>query len=265
MIGIFMRSKLWIAYMAALLFSASSCVNMFEYSPYDSRYENTLINVSAIEQLLTRQKDDDTLRFGLIADSHNSFDELKTAIALLNKENIRFIICLGDVADHGLAEEYELYKAYVEKSNVPVVTVIGNHDYRSNGKAIYEQMFGQRNFTISIDQYKFVVFDDVVWENGNQLPDFDWLERQYADTLSTKILVTHIPPWDEQLTGDAVLRFNTIVNSSNTILSLHGHEHRPGGKQYNGIRSVVSGCLGDRLYTVVSLDGKKSQLKRVKF
>ena len=62
--------------------------------------------------------------------------------------------------------------------NKPYLTVIGNHDYLSNGEVIYKQMFGDYNYSFEFNKNKFILFDDIIIESNNN-PDFNWLSMQF--------------------------------------------------------------------------------------
>ncbi len=250
----------------------TSCSEYFEYSPYDIYAKVRNLNsqqIQNIQQLFaeTDSTNSDTLCFAFISDTHNFYDNFRDAINYLNKDtSIRFIIIGGDITNLGLSREYEWFSKIVSKSNKPYVTLIGNHDYLSNGKEIYLRMFGLSNFSFMINQYKLICFDDVVWENNNQIPDFNWLKTQLSDTCYKRILITHIPPWSDQIIdSNNKSRFDEVLNSYKPILMLMGHTHRFDKGQYNGIPFAISGTIEDRTFLKVKIYKTQCWVEKVDY
>jgi 3',5'-cyclic-AMP phosphodiesterase len=251
---------------APIIVTCISCNGLIEYSPYDSNISTHNYNETNVDVISNTQLDNDTLKFALISDSHDYYDDLSDAIDKINsQDNLLFVLVCGDVTNTGLSQEYEWYLDIIDNSKYPVITVIGNHDYLSNGSIIYQRLFGSSNTSFTYGSYKFILFDDIVWENNNAAPDFDWLATELSDTTRYNIVATHIPPWTDQLEGDNNLLFTQTVRPENTILCLHGHEHAFEELTYNGIYTIVSGTVKDRGYNVISLVGNKTYLERINF
>jgi Icc protein len=245
----------------------ASCSELIEYSPYDTNIHtqsNTDISklFSSSESLLTS----DTLQFALISDIHDHIDDLDDAVSCLNKQKgLKFIACCGDMTNSGLAQEYQWYIDIIEKSYLPVVSVIGNHDYRSNGLMIYQKLFGSTNQSFILGKYKFILFDDIVLENNNLSPRYEWLISELADSTTSHVLLTHIAPYAGEMEGYHHMIFTDIVRPDNTILCLHGHFHSYSELEYNGIHTIVSGDITDREYVLISLTGKEALAERIRF
>lgn len=251
---------------AACMLSMSSCSQVFEYSPYDAPVSSRLLNKLFAEELGDAEQRADTVKFALFADSHSYFDQLNGAIKSINsRENVSFAICAGDVADAGLAYQFEKYADIIESCKYPVFTAIGNHDYRSSGATIFGRLFGSPNSSFVYGQYRFVFFDDVIWENNRAVPDFEWLARQLDDTSHINILITHVTPWDIQFTSAMTERYAQVVRSDNTLLCLHGHEHGYGDKMYNGIRTIISGSVEREKYNEITLVGREIIIERISY
>lgn len=250
----------------AIILINVSCSHLFEYSPYDTNVNANNINVAEINTISATSVTQDTLAFAVISDPHENYDDLTAAINSINKHrNLKFVVCCGDVTNADLAKEYNWYYTTIKKSKFPLITVIGNHDYLSNGHTAYKQLFGSPNISFVYGNYKFVLFDDIVWENNNQSPDFEWLLSELTDSSHYNILLTHIPPWTDQLEGANCLRFTQVVTPENTILCLHGHEHEYKQTNFNGIPSFVVGCIKDRGYLIVKLKGNTAIAERMFF
>lgn len=209
------------------LFLFIGCNNIFEYSPYDIEVSEEDLNAQNIESLNTQ---DDTVVFAVISDTHSHYSDFTDAVEYINDmKDVDFAVVCGDITDAGLSTEFEWYGKIVKKLNVPYFTVIGNHDYRSNGGLIFREMFGSTNYYFDYAGYRFVCFDDVVWENDNATPDFEWLKEVLSPldsaTAQPTILFAHIPPTGDQLIGEKGDQMNQIISESSVSMCIYGHEH----------------------------------------
>ena len=255
-----------VLYLFATVSIFSSCTDLIEYSPFDTGVHSRSLNLAYADCIASKVMSGDTLRIAYFSDSHSYFDHLNSAVSRINRRGrTSFAISGGDVADAGLAYQYKAYIDVIEKCAVPVFTTIGNHDYRSNGEILFKRLFGPTNSSFVYGDYKFIFFDDVVWENGNGRPDFDWLEQQISDTTYSNILIAHIMPGDEQLEGEFADLFARIVTVENTLLCLHGHAHGFSDSYFNGIRSIIPGRVKRRSYCEISLVGKEIILENIAF
>lgn len=205
-----------------------SCNNVFEFSPYTADVDDALKNQTQKntgELVLEHTKSSSSYSFVTIADSHYKFKELQNAINKINTlEDVDFVVHLGDFTDKGLMMEYESFSKEIERLKLPIFTCIGNHDYLSNGGTIYKQMFGNYNYSIYYKNTKLVFFDATAWESGKQ-SDMTWFENELSSDDVPKIILSHIPPWDDQYTKENTMKYRTLVNNENVIVSLHGHHH----------------------------------------
>ena len=212
----------------AILFSG--CDKIFEFSPYEAnvkeKYKNT--TTKNIDKINQREIDDTaSFKFAVIADNHYHYYNLKNIINAINANpEILFVLHAGDIADQALLKEYEIFYDIMKNLNKPYLTVIGNHDYNSNGEIVYKQMFGDYNYSFEFNQNKFIIFDDIVWES-NKKPDFEWLSTQLTDNNKYKqvFVIAHIPPFSDQFDGNMEQTYKSLMQENNVSLSIHGHIH----------------------------------------
>jgi|WetSurMetagenome_2_1015567.scaffolds.fasta_scaffold13236_3 3',5'-cyclic-AMP phosphodiesterase len=244
-----------------------SCNELFEYSPYDTDTNKRHLNSREVKSITENSaSSDDTFKFALLSDIHDNYDDLSAAIRNLNHHNdLRFVICCGDITNSGLSQQFDWYVDEIEKSDYPFFSMIGNHDYRSNGLKNYRKIFGQVNSSFVVDGYKFILFDNTIWENENRSPIYSWLSEQLADSENYNIVFCHIPPWGDQMAGKNDTLFREIVRHDNTILCAHGHTHNFQEIYYNGIHTLVSAAINDREYYIISFSGNTSVIQRVNF
>lgn len=148
------------------------------------------------------------------------FSRVKDAIN--SREDIDFAVVLGDITDRGLKREWDWAGDIIEDFDVPVLTVVGNHDGLNNAKDIYPEMFGPFNYTFIVDDvFKFVMWNNNKYEWGT--PDFDWLAHSVAGYHS--IVMSHQPPGSDTLSPDDNDKWTDIRSRGNIRASIHGHVH----------------------------------------
>jgi predicted phosphodiesterase len=251
--------------MLLCMLSAVSCDDLIQYSLYDADTSYSDINARNIASLERTPPADDTLTIASFADAHNYYDDLRRAVKTINARNdIDVVIVGGDVTETGLMDQYESYMTEMKTLRVPFVTVIGNHDFLSNGAVIYRKMFGPVNFSFEYAGCRFIGFNDVVWENDNKAPDFDWLEGALAQGPEPSIVVAHIQPWTDAQLGDAYSgRFERILDSNRVILSIGGHCHAFADRSAKGIHYIIAGSVTTGGVTIVRIhDGAVIAVER---
>lgn len=214
---------LWIV--TAIAINLSSCGNLIDYSPYDTDVKNTNLNAENIAKIEASPPPADTLLIVVISDTHAIHTKLRTAIRFINQmQGISFVVINGDITNWGLAKEYKDFHHDITKLKVPFITVIGNHDYLSNGGQIFKRMFGEVNFSFHAGNQKVIGFDNVVWEKGNHSPDLDWLEANLpSGGDQPSVLFTHIHIWDPQLGNGYADRMREIIEENRVQLCVFGH------------------------------------------
>ena len=245
----------------------SGCTELIEYSPYDTPVKTLEFNKTESEKIpVDAIAPDDTFKIALFSDTHNFYDYMADAISSINKRSdLQFVACCGDITNLGLVNEFEGYLEEARKSKFPIITAIGNHDYRSNGYYIFNKLFGSPNFSFVSGNYKFIFFDNILLENDYISPHYEWLINELSDTLQNNIVIAHVPPFDPEMRGFHNLRYCEIVNPENTILGLYGHLSTYIELEYNGIHTLVSTRISDREYYIVSLINDQSIIERIKF
>lgn len=243
-----------------IVFTTGSCEEYFEYSPYAANVKSAYKETFAKNMRLLNENDaaqKEVVKIAVISDSHYNYHELDEAIVSINsRDDIDFVIANGDISDHGYMKEFELFHDEMEGLRVPYFTVIGNHDYRSNGEDIYKTMYGDYNKTITFNNMLFVLFDDVFWES-NKIPDFEWLENKLAgsDNYDRTFVLAHIPPYSHQFTDESENLYCDLMLKYNVDLSIHGHVHKFSYKDYykDGMNYTTMGTVIEKEYGVIAI------------
>ncbi len=255
----------------ALVGVLPACNLPFEYSPYDieaekSHRELTSKNLAKLKEIDAGKS---AFKIAFITDTHTFYDEFNETIEELNKrDDIDFVIHGGDLTLSSLHKEFTWFNEIIEKLNIPFLTVIGNHDHLSNGKAIYEKSFGPTSYTFVFRGCKFVMFDNNIWENKNKDPEFEWFKSNLKNDGSYNhvIPVSHIPPWGDQYNYGNSYVFNQMMEENHIKLSIHGHTHSYyHGKRYDKVDYLVGGDITDRSYALISVDKDSYGVEKVEF
>ncbi len=250
----------------------SSCKEIIEYSPYenivDAKWKNQ--NQKEYNRLLPEaSKSFEPFRVGLISDSHTYYDEFVKQVSYLNTRNdLDFIIHLGDITLSSNSREFKWYSDILDRIEVPVFTIIGNHDCLGNGYDIFVEMFGDPNLYFAYKDVKFVLFDNIVWEKNIKDPDFEWLTSAVVNDKNHKHVIpfSHIFPWDSQFSYGNELVYNYILEQNNISLSVHGHGHSY--KLSNPYDSVdyliVPSCSKDEI-VILDIQADTIKIERVHY
>ncbi|MFW7379016.1 MAG: metallophosphoesterase family protein [Oligoflexus sp.] len=157
--------------------------------------------------------------FAIIGDPQGTPGDFHTTLDRINdNQEVAFALVLGDMTDYGLKHEYVWAAEAIQRSQVPVMTVIGNHDAISFGKKIYQSMFGAFNYTFEYSGIRFVMWNNNLLEFGET--NFDWL-TEVSDERS--IIASHIPPVVDIHNAEQIIEWQKINENAGIISSLHGH------------------------------------------
>ena len=252
------RVKFLLILMVTLLtisISYMSCDEVIEYSPYQNIIKDKWKdqNTNHLNRLNKKsQKEFKPFKIALIADSHTYYDDLEQQVKYINTlKDIDFVIHLGDITLSAINREFNWYSDIINKIQVPVITLIGNHDCLANGYEIYTEMFGPSNFDFSYNGVKFVMLDDIVWEKHVEDPDFEWFTEAIVNDKDYKHVIpfAHIPPWDDQFSYGNELFYNYLLEQNDISLSVHGHIHRYDVRRPYGAVNYLSvpSCNRDQL------------------
>lgn len=258
---------LWRVLAGSALFLNCSCDKLTDYSPYDANTEHSNLNALNIAEIQNTYQSSDSVVFVAISDTHTNYSDLRAAVTAINQmQGISFAVVCGDVTNLGLYKEFDDYYHLISRLAIPAVTLIGNHDYLSNGKLIFTKMFGPTNFYFDIGDFRFVAFDNVVWENGNRAPDFDWLQETLAvpDGI-TSIACYHINPGDFQLGNGHSDELRKIIETNPVSLSIFGHGHSYKTEEINNRTYLMLPEISKRSMARISLSGQAAAVKMINF
>lgn len=266
----FRNIKTWARLLFVLLVSGS-CDPWFSYSPYETELDQSYhgITVKQLEKIkATDANDSKPFRIALLSDAHYHFSKLDDALTHINKSNdFDFVIVIGDLTDNGLIQEFIFFNQTMEQLKIPYLTVIGNHDYLSNGAEVYTQMFGPFNYSFIYNNVKFVLFDNVRWES-NKVPDLAWFESELNNDhgYDHVIPLSHIPPYDGQM-KEFHKQYHALMVRNGIGTSIHGHRHEFSLEDVygDGTRYLTVSSPQYRVYTALTVTPDKIEIEKIEY
>jgi predicted phosphodiesterase len=152
-------------------------------------------------------------RFGILGDLHFGSEHgeamARAAVADLNASGAELVIQLGDLTDHGDLDEFELAARVLAELEVPLVTMMGNHDVysykedRISGREYYSTAFGREPDGVILDHkgMKFAVLDSV--EHGaSPMSPFDLLTGTFLEGPGGGIVQGSLTPVQHDILAD---------------------------------------------------------------
>jgi hypothetical protein len=113
---------------------------------------------------------------------------VETAIADIAEMQPDLVIQLGDITDHGEEDEFRKAAGLLARLDMPVVTVMGNHDVaalseqRLSGREYFETLFGRPadGTMVEVNGFRFAALDSV--EHAlSPYPAFDLVSGSFLD------------------------------------------------------------------------------------
>lgn len=239
-------SRLWIA--TAMLLSLASC-NLFEYHPYDFDYlDETNINEKAIARIQANESEGDTLVFAFMGDTQRFYDETTDFVNEINqRDDIDFVIHAGDITDFGTSREYDWIHDRMRKLDVPYFALIGNHDILGHGKEVFQEAYGDFDFSFITKHIRFICLNTnaLEFDYSTPVPNFDYMYQFLNDSsdYNQTIVVMHSPPFSEQFNNNSAQLFNYILEQYGDVsFCIHGHNHRLEVNDFFDNGMIYYGC-----------------------
>lgn len=249
----------------------SSCDPWFAYSPYDASVdaayhgttEKQLAEISRVDA-----GDSKPFKIAVLSDPHYHFSKLRDALVHINQNGgYAFAIVVGDLSENGLKQEFIYFHQVMAGLTIPYLTVIGNHDYLSNGEKVYSQMYGPYNYAFAFNNVKFVLFDNNTYES-NQQPDMDWFSAAVVNDNGYDHIIpfAHIPPYDGQMKHHSEEYHDLMVQNGITT-SVHGHKHAFSIDESlgDGVRYVTVSSPQRRVYTELSFTPAGIDVQKIEY
>ena len=248
--------------------------DLFQYSVHtinSSSYQNRYNTLNLIQILNNPPSDPDSFKVALIADSHGYFDVLEEAVNSINgNPSISFVIHLGDFAHNGMLFQYEKTIDILLKLQKPFFVILGNHDCLSNGREIYDQIFGSSDFSFLFGNSYFVLFNNNSWETSvSDFNTFYYMATAETENAAVKhrFALCHIPFFcDDRFSTEIQDGYMDLLSKNDFDMTIHGHTHRYTLIEENDdVTTLVLDDIGDRNYYVLQISGETVSIENIYF
>jgi 3',5'-cyclic AMP phosphodiesterase CpdA len=164
------------------------------------------------------------------------------------------LVVSGDVADHGLAEEYAAARAWLDRWPGPVAVCPGNHDVRD---AFVEGLGLPARSVVEVSGRRLVLLDSLIDAvDGSRVDQgrlgeeqLGWLDDRLAESDAPAIVVLHHPPVTigvglmdpiRLVDGDDLA---PVIDrhAAHVVAVLVGHAHTMGATTYAGRPLLIGG------------------------
>lgn len=136
----------------------------------------------------------------ILGDSRDGYETFGTIIAQVNALNPVFVIDNGDLVYSGKPNQYRIFDQMVSGISSTVLTTLGNHDIRGNGRETFQRLYGPEYFSFDFGNSHFIFLDSSRgYAETQAIPEeqYAWLERDLKKAQGRRIFViTHVPPED---------------------------------------------------------------------
>ena len=152
-------------------------------------------------------------RMAILADMHIGSnageDRARAAIADINASGAELVIQLGDITDHGEREEFELAERVLSTFEIPVTTMMGNHDVysineqRLSGREYYGTTFGREPDGVLLEHkgIRLAVLDSI--EHGaSPFGPFDLVSGKFLDGAAGAVVRGSLTPPQHDLLAE---------------------------------------------------------------
>lgn len=234
------------------------------------------------------------MRIAGIGDLHVTADSAGMLRGLLQgvEDAADILLLAGDLTNLGLIDEMEVLLEDLQDLSIPIMAVLGNHDYendhaellmamlRSQGIHVLEctvcvmdgvGFVGTKGFCGGFGRYSVQTFGEQALKSFVQ-EGMDEAERlnEALGALGSKkkVVVTHYSPTRDTLKGESeevyaflgTSRLAEVLDKNNVDVVFHGHAHHgsPRGRTYGGIvvhnvSRFVQTRFGPHAYYVLEL------------
>jgi Icc-related predicted phosphoesterase len=130
------------------------------------------------------------------AEKQKKIADLETYIDDVHKMQKLFVIDCGDLAYDGDVTKYRMTLQIMNHLDIPVVTAVGNHDIRGDGRAAYRSVFGATNYSFAVGDAYYIMIDDAN-EKRVEPEQMKWLVKQLEESKPYNycFMVMHVPPY----------------------------------------------------------------------
>ena len=230
------------------------------------------LNLLATTKVLNALKGKDDFRFAVMGDCRDNLKQFKKTLEAAARDKPDFIINTGDLTDSGKYYQYMDLLDSIKGFEIPIISIMGNHDRYNGGVKCFLHVFGPFDFYFDINSYRFIFVNNTLKQPDPTFVRFPG-DANTMDTVAEGIneyqireiekliqgakhnfIVMHLPPPLEPFRGYEFYKngdtFISLMKShaQHISLVLCGHIHGFGETEVDGVRYVVSGGAGASLH-----------------
>lgn len=212
------------------------------------------------------------------ADWFKQLNEIDSETGKAILDEVKFAICLGDVADHGLLGEFNRFNSLVTEKlqetktskapeGIKIYSVVGNHDLYNSGWNYWSQTQypGTSFYKFETPSFSWYFIDSASGTIGDQ--QFDILQKNLKNDPKPKLLFSHIPLYADNfqyfIMQDTEER-NAIINTvskNNSRMFIDGHTHEELYTDFGKFQEInVPGFLEKYGYGILHVNEKEKTL-----
>ena len=255
-----MLIRLNISYMIfCVVFLLTSC-DKLEYNPNQKFDRDTPQNINAVNiSRIIEKPADDTVRFILSGDTQRGYDEARGFVKKANAiPGVDFVVIAGDISDFGLLQEMEWMVGILNDLKAPYIGVIGNHDLTANGKHVFQNVFGDLNYSFTYKGIKFISINTNSREVNfdGTVPDIGWLQQQVRPEteVGNIVAISHVSPqsvdFDKKLQQPFI---SALSGTGKCLASMHAHDHTAKYTYERGIPFIIAGAILKREFALITI------------
>lgn len=267
-----------------LLFIVLTSCDLIDYHPYDGRIpdkEDREINATNIARIENSCTNKDTIRFAFTGDTQRWYDETDDFVKHVNQQDsIDFVIHGGDLTDFGIKKEYLLQHSILSKLKVPYVALIGNHDIIGKGDLVYEDLYGNENFSFRAGgspsnggNIRFICLNTnaLEYDYSTPVPNFSFIKNQLENTTEDDkctIFIMHVSPGSDQFNNNVADIFQEKIREfPSPLFCLHAHDHNFVARDLfdDGIIYYCCDNIGKRTYLLFTVTPDGYSYEIIKF
>lgn len=200
-----------------------------------------------------------TFRFAVTGDQHLGYSYFgRCIVPLANRAGADFLMLIGDMTNTGLQEEYHALFGALTPVQIPVLTIPGNHEYKTAGGQVYQDIFKSSDYYFDHGGWRFVCLNNAQGAlAANQLA---WLSDTLKAGPGRAIVFVHVPPagvdpnWAEAryydghywrtVFDEGATEFRDICAANHVAAVYAGHIHAFDAAQDRGTLYILTGGGG---------------------
>ncbi len=202
------------------------------------------------------------IKIGVIGDTKEGLEIFRKLVKKAKKDGCKFIIHTGDIIRFNdlryYRYVYEEIRELIEKENIPIFVLPGNHDtwrHAHRGYSIknFNKFFGKMPLVLDIKSNAFVLINDSQYKINNQTID---IIKNYFKfhKINKKFLFAHVPTRDPRPNSNHCLdkiyakKLERFIKENNFSSVFFSHIHSYYTYKIGNIPCFISGGGGASLW-----------------